>query len=277
MTDVRTGAPLQGNARRRTATPPPKVATGPNTDAARKPASQTDTDKLKKLTEDVLRAGFLRKVYGLLAAQLVLTVLIAAICMYVPPITRTLAAVATAQTWWLRFAFAVPPMLSLFMLQFCKDSYPANYIFLFAFTFFIGIKLGFICAFFSSHGFQHLILLAAAITAVIFVGLTVYTIWSGKDFSYLGGFLYTMLWGLVITGFLAIWFPALREGLLVGFIGAATFCGYILYDTWRLTKKLGYDDYITATIELYLDIVNLFLYILEILVKLNKDNGKKKK
>lgn len=272
----------QGDARRRTHTPVPKqkAATGPNADADRnallKPPSQPDKDKLKKLSEDVLRAGFLRKVYGLLASQLVLTVIIAAICMYVPAITKTFAAVAAAQTWWLRLAFMVPPALSLLMLHFCKDSYPANYIFLFVFTLCIGLKLGFICAVFSALGFGHLIIQAASITAVIFVGLTMYTIYSGKDFSYLGGFLYTMLWGLVITGFLAVFFPSLREGLLVGFIGAATFCGYILYDTWRLTKKLGYDDYITATIELYLDIVNLFLYILDILVKLNKDSGKKK-
>lgn len=270
----------QGDARRRTHTPPPKAATGPKADADRnaglKPPSHADKDKLKKLSEDVLRAGFLRKVYGLLASQLVLTVIIAAICMYVPAITAAFAAVAAAQTWWLRLAFMVPPALSLFMLHFCKDSYPANYIFLFVFTLCIGLKLGFICAVFSALGFGHLIIQAASITAVIFVGLTTYTIYSGKDFSYLGGFLYTMLWGLVITGFLAVFFPALREGLLVGFIGAATFCGYILYDTWRLTKKLGYDDYIIATIELYLDIVNLFLYILDILVKLNKDSGKKK-
>ena len=29
-----------------------------------------------------------------------------------------------------------------------------------------------------------------------------------------------------------------------------------------IMDKLGYDDYIIATIELYLDIINLFLYIL---------------
>jgi len=49
-----------------------------------------------------------------------------------------------------------------------------------------------------------------------------------------------------------------------------TFCGYILFDTWRIQNKFGYDDYIGATVELYLDVVNLFLHILEILGKKQK-------
>ena len=32
-----------------------------------------------------------------------------------------------------------------------------------------------------------------------------------------------------------------------------------------LCNRLGYDDYIPAAIELYLDLVNLFLYILRLL------------
>jgi FtsH-binding integral membrane protein len=41
--------------------------------------------------------------------------------------------------------------------------------------------------------------------------------------------------------------------------------GYIVFDTYMITSRLGYDDYIVAAIELYLDLVNLFLYILKIL------------
>ena len=40
---------------------------------------------------------------------------------------------------------------------------------------------------------------------------------------------------------------------------------FIIFDTWKIANILGPDDYIIACIELYLDIVNLFLYILSIL------------
>ena len=37
---------------------------------------------------------------------------------------------------------------------------------------------------------------------------------------------------------------------------------FIIYDTWLILNKFGPDDYIMASIQLYLDIINLFLYIL---------------
>ena len=36
-------------------------------------------------------------------------------------------------------------------------------------------------------------------------------------------------------------------------------------DTYRITTTLGYDDYMIAAIELYLDLINLFLFILQLL------------
>ena len=46
---------------------------------------------------------------------------------------------------------------------------------------------------------------------------------------------------------------------------ALLFCGFILYDTSNLLHLYGPDDYVEASIALYLDIINLFLYLLEIL------------
>ena len=56
-------------------------------------------------------------------------------------------------------------------------------------------------------------------------------------------------------------------GLDVGYsvIGSLLFCGYIIYDTHMIMRKLGVDDFIIASIELYLDLINLFLHILRIL------------
>ena len=39
-----------------------------------------------------------------------------------------------------------------------------------------------------------------------------------------------------------------------------------MFDTHRLLAQLDYDEYIEATIQLYLDIVNLFLFILRVRV-----------
>jgi len=47
--------------------------------------------------------------------------------------------------------------------------------------------------------------------------------------------------------------------------GALLFCGFIIFDTHMIMHKLSPEEYILASINLYLDIINLFLYILRIL------------
>ena len=47
--------------------------------------------------------------------------------------------------------------------------------------------------------------------------------------------------------------------------GALLFSGFIVFDTHMLIHKLSPEEYILAAINLYLDIINLFLEILKIL------------
>merc|ERR1712224_504809 len=129
----------------------------------------------------------------------------------------------------------------------------------------MSLSVGGICAAYYQLGLGILIAEAFAITAVIFFGLTGYVIFSGKDFSWMGSFLFAALVGLCFASVVAIFVPALRNNIVFPLIGALIFSGYIVYDTHRITKVFGYDDYIIAAIELYLDIINLFLYILQIL------------
>jgi hypothetical protein len=231
----------------------------------------------KHIARDVLRAGFLRKVFGLLAAQMVFTIVFAAACMFTPSIRNTFLVLAESKMWYLQMACFIPTFASLLILQLgAKRTYPWNYILLFVFTVGTSIDIGYICAVFHATGHGILVLQAFAATAVIFCALTAYAFVSGRNFSFFGGFLSVMLWGLFLTGLGGFFFPWMVQSLLYGLVGALTFCAYILYDVWRIQHKFSYDDYIGATLELYLDIVNLFLYILKILSKLDKSKKKKK-
>jgi FtsH-binding integral membrane protein len=60
--------------------------------------------------------------------------------------------------------------------------------------------------------------------------------------------------------------------VLFGGLGALVFSGFILYDTESLIKRHTYDEYIWASVGLYLDILNLFLTILNILRSMQSDN-----
>jgi len=239
-----------------------------------------DGKQLRGVSESVLRAGFLRKVYGLLSAQLIFTVAMASLCMLTPLIRDAFLNLARSLNGWYRLVTLIPSLLSLVALNSgAKDKYPANYVFLFLFTVGNSIQVCYVCSVFQALGYGHLVLQAAGVTTAIFLGLSAYVHYSGKDFSYFKGFLMMSLWGLCLWGLGGLLFPWMTNGLMYGFVGALIFCGFILYDTWRIQKQFGYDDYIGATIELYLDILNLFFYVLDILAKMeqNKNNKKDRK
>jgi FtsH-binding integral membrane protein len=266
---------MQG-AQNRSLTPRPKARADPVKEAKGKGEGK-GKQNLAGLHDAVCRANFLKKVYGLLACQLLFTAGVAAICMYVQGIRQALCMIYQQYNSTLRWGVFIPTLVSLIVLKSgAKDRYPSNYIWLSTFTICISINVGYVCAIFEEVGSGHLVLQAFCMTSMIFLGLTMYTLYSGKDFSYLGAFLSVLLWGLTLSGLVAFFFPGLTQSVAFGFIGALTFCGYILYDTSCLVKKLTYDDYIVGAIELYLDIINLFLYILEILAKMSKEDKKKK-
>ena len=98
------------------------------------------------------------------------------------------------------------------------------------------------------------------------------------------------LWILIIGGFMQIFIGGeiTQLGMAIG--GAFLFscklsilcmsfyfpyyffnvAGFIIYDTQMIMTRVSPEEYIIATIELYLDIINLFIEILKILEKVNR-------
>ena len=91
------------------------------------------------------------------------------------------------------------------------------------------------------------------------------------DFSFLGGFLLISLNMLVVMGLLNIFFFRSKIFSLVrAYIGAVIFTLYLLYDFNRLEKMAGNESWgaaIDIAVNIYLDIINLFLDLLEILAE----------
>ena len=141
-----------------------------------------------------------------------------------------------------------------------------GWVFLFAFAGVTGVTLApVIMSYAISSGIQT-VSAALGITAALFLSLTAYVRWSGKDFSYLGGFLFMATIGLVVSGFLLMIFPSHDISYIKACIGALVFCGWILYDTSAVTRQYyQQDNVVGAILSLYLDILNLFLFLLQIL------------
>ncbi len=115
--------------------------------------------------------------------------------------------------------------------------------------------------------------LVATTLSVFMTAAIVY--FSDTDFGFLGSFLFFALLGLIIVRLLKAWvikdssFSMIQTG-----IGIVIFTFYLIYDFNRLEKAMAYGDESWGTavdlaVNIYLDIVNLFLLILEAMAENN--------
>merc|ERR1719150_2464607 len=205
--------------------------------------------------------GFLRKVYSLLGMQLILTTIIAGVCMGVSQIKEFVH----QNPWILLVAF----ILSITLLILCsvkRRETPINLILLAAFTVVEAFTVGVLVA----HYDTAVVLQAFFLTASVVVGLTLFTFQTKRDFSGWGAGLMSGLWILILGGFLQIFIGGEITQTAMAIGGAILFSGFIIFDTQMIMTRVSPEEYVIATIELYLDIINLFLEILKILDKINR-------
>lgn len=117
-------------------------------------------------------------------------------------------------------------------------------------------------------GGSGLVLNAAVITTVVTLALTAYVYKTGKDFSRMGGFLFAGLIAVILASIAAMFVPAMQAA--VSGAAALLFSGFILYDTSRLVRGEE-DNYVMAAVSMYLNVLNLFLSILQLLGLSNDD------
>jgi len=112
-----------------------------------------------------------------------------------------------------------------------------------------------------SQAFLYTILITAVMVAL--------SISFPNFFSKLGGVLFTALIGLLISGFIIMIVGA--STLLHAYIGAAIFSLYIGFDFWRSQQyEKTINNAIHCSLDIYMDVVNLFLRLIRILGRANR-------
>ncbi|KAI9060328.1 UPF0005-domain-containing protein [Trametes sanguinea] len=196
-----------------------------------------------------IRNAFVRKVYTILFCQIVGTTIVAGLIRRSPDAIFYII----SHPW----AFYVPlfgTLVNLGLLFWKRHSHPLNLVLLSTFTLLEALTLGFMTAFFDTV----IVLQALLITVGVFLGLTLFTMQSKYDFSGLGSYLFVGLFALLMTGIVGMFIPFSRTMDIIFAIGGCLiFSGYIIYDTYIITKRVSPDEYIVAAISLYLDFINL--------------------
>jgi hypothetical protein len=213
--------------------------------------------------EKAVRLGFIRKVYSILFVQIGITAAMISFFLYVDAIKEY----SKANPWMWILAFVLT-FIILIMLACCPDfrrQSPLNFILLMAFTVCEGFLLGTV----TSHYEKDEVLMAVGITAVVTLALTVFAFQTKWDFTMMGGMLFVLVIVLFCFGLLAAIIQSRILSLVYASIGALIFSAYIVFDTQMMMGgkhkySLSPEEYIIAALNLYLDIINLFLYILMI-------------
>lgn len=220
---------------------------------------QEDIDKQIKQS---IRESFIAKVFGILTYQMVILFIVVFIGF----------ASATLHKWLLTsyfmFYFCFFIALTCVLIPFFDYSLyrkvPHNYIILTVFTLSYSWDISAYTVRFTPSS----VLFALGLTTAMVLTLSIYAIFTKKDFTVFGGTLSVVLIIFVISCFV-LPFISMRLYYLVWlYVGLILFCIYLIYDIQIIIGnnrlKLSEDDYILAAINLYLDVINIFVRILAI-------------
>ena len=202
------------------------------------------------------RATLVRRTYSLVFASILVTIAGTAYAM-----TQQRMMDAVIAHPFITFICAFVPLM---LAQASRNSFPRNIVFVFMFTFALGLYYAPWMAQAELHS-PGIISQAGLLTLTAFGTLTTYAFFSRRDFSAWGGFLITGVVVLIVASLL-MWITGSTAGYTwIAAIGVLLFSGLLVFDTWRMRNLYGPDDYVIAAVSIYLDLLNMFLFILSLL------------
>ena len=214
------------------------------------------TGTLVRTGED--RATLVRRTYGLVFVSVIITVLGVAFCLSQPSLFEAVS----------RHPFIT--MLAMFaplwMAMRARRDFPQNIILVFIFTFIEGIFIAPFLALAESRS-PGVIGQAGILTLSTFGVLSLYAVVSKRDFSAWGSFFIVGLWVLIAGSVLNFFFRSPLASLWIAGATVLVFSGLLVFDTWRIVRsgQYGPDDYVPAAVNIYLDLLNLFLALVSLL------------
>jgi len=166
-------------------------------------------------------------------------------------------------------------LVLVFALMFLREKSPVNLVLLYAFATFEGIFIGPLLDMFIRGGAGNIVLNAAAGTAGITLLAGMYGYTTKRDLSGLGGILFVGLIGVILTSLVGMFLHLPGLYVVISMVVVAVFSGYIIYDMNRLrqTKYATEGDAIMFTVGLYLDMLNIFMALLQLLSILSGGGG----
>lgn len=173
-------------------------------------------------------------------------------------------------TFWVA---AIGGLVVLVILNFTIQVPGWNLILLNLFAFLEGMSLAPLLDAYLTTGYGDLLGEAFVITAITCLCLAVYAWTTKRDFSRLGDYLFFGLILLLVASIAGLFFQNLFQTPLVALgisvVGIVIFCGYVLYYVQRARYVADtLPNAIGLTVSIFVSVLNLFLYVLDLLTML---------
>lgn len=214
-------------------------------------------------------ATLMRNVYSWMAGGLAITALTALVVAKHANILYTIA--TTPILMWGLF---IAELALVFMLsaRIMKMSFITAGVMFAVYAILNGVTMSFVFAVYTAESIAQTFF----ITAGTFAGMSLVGYLTKKDLSTFGRTLYMLLVGLVIATVVNMFLHNSGLAVILNYVGVILFVGLTAYDTQKIKKMMiacgeaGVNDQtnrlaLLGSLILYLDFVNLFLYLLKFL------------
>lgn len=114
-----------------------------------------------------------------------------------------------------------------------------------------------------------MVLIALVLTTLVVVSLTIYAMTTKSDFTMMGGLFFILAAVLLGASLLGFFFRNRIYSVALSSLCVVIYGLFLIYDTQLIIGNkrhaLSYDDYVLGSLSLYIDIVTIFMELLNIL------------
>ncbi|XP_068197235.1 transmembrane BAX inhibitor motif containing 1a [Antennarius striatus] len=214
-----------------------------------------------------IRHAFIRKVYLILATQLLVTTGVVAVFTFVEPVREFVQ--DNPGICWASYAVYAVTHLVLVCCKGPRRKFPWNLILLAIFTLAMSYMTGSVASLYDTKA----VFLALGITAVVCIAVTVFCFQTKVDFTKCQGLFCVLGIVIFVTGIIATIVLSFKYILwlhmLYAAIGAIVFTLFLAYHTQLLIgnrkHSISPEEYVFAALSIYVDIVEIFLFLLQII------------
>ncbi|XP_052434067.1 protein lifeguard 1-like [Carassius gibelio] len=214
------------------------------------------------LDNKAIRRMFIRKVFSVLSLQLAVT------CGFVAVFTFErhvkLFVRQNAWTYWVGYIVFLVPYLVILCCGEFRRKHPWNLICLSILTLAMSYMVGVVSSFYDTD----IVMMAIGITVLVCFTVIIFSLQTKYDFTTCYGVLFVCSIVMLFFGILCIFLYNRIMDLIYSTLGALMFTCFLAVDTQMLlgnkTLSLNPEEYVFAALNLYLDIIQIFLYLLRL-------------